>query len=122
MSVVRGIRGAITVEHNAAEEILDATRELLTALVDANQIAVDDIASIFLTMTPDLNAEFPALAARQLGWHQVPLLGATEIAHPTAISRCIRVLMHVNTDKKQGEMKHLYLREAARLRPDLLMP
>jgi len=120
--MVRGIRGAITVEHNDAEEILEATRELLTALVTANEIAVDDIASVFLTMTPDLNAEFPALAARQLGWHQVPLLGATEIAHPTAVSRCIRVLIHVNTTKKQEDIKHLYLRGAARLRPDILMP
>ncbi|MGC7847155.1 chorismate mutase [Desulforudis sp. 1088] len=122
VSPVRGIRGAITVSENTAEEIIRATMRLLEEMVKANNIDINDIASVFLTMTPDLNAEFPALAARKLGWANVPLLGATEIAHPTAIGKCIRVLVHVNTDKSQAELRHLYLDGAARLRPDLLMP
>lgn len=117
--VVRGIRGAITVEGNTAEEICKATKELLLALIRANEIETEDIASIFLTTTPDLNADFPATAAREMGWTLVPLLCAREIDVPNRMSKLIRVLMHVNTDKTQAEIKHQYLGQASTLRPDL---
>ncbi|GAB4265581.1 MAG: chorismate mutase [Thermincola ferriacetica] len=116
---VRGIRGAITVKENSAREIFNATVELLQELMKENGVEIEDIASIFFTTTPDLNAEFPALAARELGWKYVPLLCAREIDVPKAMSGVIRVLMHVNTTKKQDEIKHLYLRDATKLRPDL---
>ncbi|MGO0122729.1 chorismate mutase [Desulfothermobacter acidiphilus] len=116
---VRGIRGAITARENTREAILEATEELLVALAEANDLKVEDIASIFFTLTPDLNAEFPALAARELGWHHVPLLCTTEIGVPGSLPRVIRVLVLVNTDKKQEAIRHLYLREAVQLRPDL---
>ncbi|ACX52398.1 chorismate mutase [Ammonifex degensii KC4] len=119
---VRGIRGAITVKENTREAILEATKELLLALVRENKLAVEDIAGIFFTLTPDLNAEFPALAARELGWHYVPLLCAREIDVPGSLPRVIRVLLLANTEKSQEEIKHLYLREAAVLRPDLALP
>jgi chorismate mutase len=117
---LRGIRGAITVEANTAEAILAATRELLLALQRANGFQVEEIASIFFTATPDLNAQFPALAARQLGWTQVPLLCSVEMDVPTGVPRVIRVLVHWNTDRRGDEIVHVYLRDAARLRPDLL--
>lgn len=116
---VRGVRGAITVKENNSSEIFTATRELLQELMKENQVETEDIASIFFTVTQDLNAEFPALAARELGWRYVPLLCAKEIEVPTSMPKVIRVLMHINTTKKQSEIKHLYLREAAKLRPDL---
>ena len=116
---VRGIRGAITASGNTAEEISEATKELLQTLVEVNQIDTEDIASIFLTTTPDLNADFPASAARELGWILVPLLCAREIDVPNKMTKIIRVLMHVNTAKTQSEIKHLYLGQAASLRPDL---
>lgn len=122
MSFVRGLRGATTAESNTRPAILEATRELLLALIKENDIAVEDIASIFFTATPDLNAEFPALAARELGWTLTPLLCATEIGVPGSVQRCIRVLMHVNTPKKPGELKHVYLRGASGLRPDISPP
>jgi chorismate mutase len=118
---VRGIRGATTVSENSADAIFAATRSLMTALVAANGIDVDDIASVILTMTPDLNADFPARAVRSLeGWQWVPLMCATEIAVPDAMPRCIRVLVHVNTDKSQDEIQHVYLGEAVKLRPDVV--
>lgn len=116
---VRGIRGAITAKANTKDEIFSATKELLNAITEANQIETEDIASIFLTTTPDLNADFPATAARDLGWHMVPLLCAREIDVPNAMPQLIRVLMHVNTTKTQLEIKHLYLGDASGLRPDL---
>ncbi|MGQ9497776.1 MAG: chorismate mutase [Desulfotomaculales bacterium] len=119
MPFVRGLRGATTVDDNTRASILDATRELLLTLVKENNIAIEDIASIFFTATPDLNAEFPALAARELGWIKTPLLCATEIDVPGSTPRCIRVLMHVNTSKEQQELKHVYLRGAVSLRPDI---
>lgn len=115
---LRGIRGATTVSANDAEEILDATRELLEEMCQRNQVSPDDIASAIFTVTPDLNATFPAEAARQLGWNWVPMLCATEIPVPGRLARCIRVLIQVNTTKKPDEMKHVYLREAEALRPD----
>lgn len=116
---VRGIRGAITAKANTRADIFNVTKELLQAIVEANQIDSEDIASIFLTTTPDLNADFPASAARELGWHMVPLLCAREIDVPHAMPKLIRVLMHVNTTKTQAEIRHLYLGDAAGLRPDL---
>jgi chorismate mutase len=116
---VRGVRGATTVDHNQKEEILERTRELLIHMVEANGINTEDIASAWLTTTPDVYAEFPAVAARQLGWTQVPLMQSHEMSVPGMLPRCIRVLLHWNTDKAQSEIRHIYLREAARLRPDL---
>jgi len=116
---VRGIRGAITALENTKESIMEATRELLLAIVRENELNTEDIASIFFTVTADLNADFPASAARDLGWVYVPLLCATEIDVPGSMTRVIRVLVHVNTTKKQDEIKHIYLRNAVGLRKDL---
>lgn len=116
---VRGVRGATTVDRNQKEEILERTRELLIHMVEANGIRTEDIASAWLTTTPDVFAEFPAVAARQLGWTLVPLMQSHEMSVPGMLPRCIRVLLHWNTDKAQSEIRHIYLREAARLRPDL---
>ena len=118
---VRGLRGATTVELNVASEILEATRELLQELLSANGITTyEEIVSAVFTTTPDVNAVFPAEAARSLGMSQVPLLCASEIAVPNSMPRCIRILLHVNTDQPQAAMKHVYLREAKRLRPDMV--
>ncbi len=114
----RGVRGAITVEENTAEAILGATQELLEQIVAANDMAAEDVASVLFTTTPDLNAIFPARAAREMGWRDVALLCTHEMAVPGGIPRCIRVLIHWNTEKRQDEIKHIYLREAKRLRPD----
>ncbi len=114
----RGIRGATTVEANSREAILEATAELLAAMVKANDVKPEYVASAFFTTTPDLNAEFPALAARRLGWNDVPLLCGHEMAVPGSLSMCLRILLHVNTDKKADEIVHVYLRGARALRPD----
>lgn len=116
---VRGIRGATTVPVNTPDAILKATRELLAALLSANHLDPGEICTAVFTATPDLTAEFPAAAARQLGWTTTPLLDAVEIDKPGALSRCIRVLLQVNTELPQSAMRHVYLREAAQLRPDL---
>lgn len=113
---VRGIRGATTVKNNIREEILSATRDLLSEILKRNQLKVEDIASIIFTTTKDLNAEFPAAAARELGWEETPLLCTSEIDVPESLPKCIRILLHVNSDKKQSEVKHVYLREAVNLR------
>ena len=115
----RGVRGATTVETNSAVAILAATRELLTRIINANGVAVDDIASTFFTVTPDLTAAFPAQAARELGWQHAALLDAREIPVPGSLPRCVRVLIHWNTPKSQAEICHVYLRGATSLRPDL---
>ena len=115
----RGLRGAITVENNTAEEILGATGELLQALVAANEIKRDQVASIVFTTTIDLNAAFPAVAARELGWTDVALLNAHEMAVPGSLPRCIRILIHLNTERRHDELRHIYLRDARKLRPDL---
>jgi chorismate mutase len=117
---VRGIRGATTVDRDDAETILSATEELVRELVSANAIVPEDVASALFTVTPDLRAEFPAAAARRMGWTMVPLLNFTEIGVPGRLPRCIRVLVHVNTERTQNEMVHVYLREAVALRPDLV--
>jgi len=115
----RGIRGATTVETDSVTAILAVTRELLTRIVEANSVDVANIASAFFTVTPDLTAAFPAQAARELGWQHVALLDAQEIPVPGSLSRCVRVLIHWNTEKPQAEVRHVYLRGTAPLRPDL---
>ncbi|MFO7546117.1 MAG: chorismate mutase [Trueperaceae bacterium] len=118
---VRGIRGATTVDADEPELILEATRELLAAMLAANEIGdFEVIAAIFFTTTPDLHSTFPAEAARELGMNMVPLICNQEIPVPNRLPRCVRVMMQVNTRKGQGEMKHVYLRDARSLRPDLV--
>ena len=114
----RGIRGATTVEANSRETILEATAELLAAMVKANGIKPEDVVSAFFTTTPDLNAEFPALAARRLGWDDVPLLCGHEMAVPGSLPMCLRILVHMNTGKRADQIVHVYLRGARVLRPD----
>ncbi|MAT44158.1 MAG: chorismate mutase [Anaerolineaceae bacterium] len=117
---VRGIRGATTVTENTEQTILTATRELLGKMVNSNPgLQPEEIASAWFTVTPDLNAAYPAKAARQLGWQSVPLLCTQEIPVPDGLPMCIRVLLHWNTDRSQVEIQHVYLGEAESLRPDL---
>ncbi len=121
MMVVRGIRGATTVEVDEALEVLSATGELLESILSANQLEdFDEVVSAIFTTTADLSSTFPAEAARELGMHQVPLLCASEIPVPESMPRCIRVLLHINTTKSQSEIVHVYLRDAQRLRPDVM--
>ena len=112
----RGIRGATFVQDDTPAEIWEATRELLEAIAEANRVETADIASVFFTTTPDLHSAFPARAARQLGWVDVPLLGATEMDYEQGPNRCIRVLLHWNTTARQDEIVHVYLRGAESLR------
>lgn len=114
----RGIRGATTADANTPDAILQATRELLVLLIEANDLDSEDVCSAIFTTSPDLNAEFPALAARQLGWHNVALMCGHEMAVPGALSSCIRILIHWNTPKTQAEIKHVYIRGARHLRPE----
>jgi len=114
----RGIRGATTVQRDDRDEVLAATRQLLALMVRRNGLEKQDVASAIFTTTPDITAEFPALAARQLGWLEVPLLCGHEIAVPGSLAHCIRVLVHWNTDRPQHEIQHIYIREAVKLRPD----
>ena len=118
--LVRGIRGATTVDSNTKEEIIKRTRKLLTTLQKENDINIEDIASIFFSTTSDLNAAFPAQAARELGWEQVPLFDMQEIDVPGSLPQCIRVLIQINCSKNQTEIKHCYLRGAKTLRKDLV--
>jgi chorismate mutase len=113
---VRGIRGAITVPANDKTELISATKELLQALVAENGLDVQEIASAIFSTTRDLNAEFPAVAARELGWHDTPLFCSSEIDVPGSLPLCIRILLHVNTDRPQTALRHVYLREAKKLR------
>jgi chorismate mutase len=116
----RGIRGAITVESNSREAIVSAARELLDEMISQNDIHKQDVASAYFTTTPDLNAEFPAVAARNgLGWSNVALMCGHEMNVPGSLAMCLRILLHVNTDRTQEEISHVYLRGAAALRPDL---
>ncbi|MDC0936359.1 chorismate mutase [Pirellulales bacterium] len=119
MMACRGIRGATTVEHNDREQILTATRQLLALIIRRNNVDRTDVASATFTTTTDVDAEFPALAARQLGWLDVPLLCGHEISVPGSLPLCIRVLIHWNTDLPQSNVQHVYVRDAKRLRPDL---
>lgn len=117
---LRGIRGATSVAADQPDLILAATRELLEEILRQNELReFDDIVSAIFTTTPDLTATFPAEAARELGMKQVPLLCASEIAVPNSLPRCIRVLLHVNSERRPSEIVHVYLREAKRLRPDV---
>ena len=115
----RGVRGATTVDSNSRDDILTATRQLLALMIHINDISPDDVASAIFSSTEDLNAEFPALAARQLGWLDVPLICTHEINVPGSLDLCVRILLHWNTDKKQDEITHVYTKEASKLRPDL---
>jgi chorismate mutase len=115
----RGVRGATTLERNEREEILTATRQLLALMLRQNGIKSADVASAIFTTTPDIDAEFPALAARQLGMLDVPLLCGHEMTVPGSLPLCVRILLHWNTDKPQAEIQHVYIREAQRLRPDI---
>ena len=117
--LVRGIRGATTVPANSRDEILVAARELLDEIVRANEIAHEHVASIIFTTTPDLTAEFPAVAARQAGWTDVALECLHEMNVPGSLPKCLRILMHVNTERSAADIKHIYLRGAVALRPDL---
>lgn len=118
--MVRGIRGATTVGSNEAGEIREATKELLQRILVENKLSTEDLVSAIFTVTADLNADFPASSAREIGWQLVPLLCATEIPVPGSLPRCIRVLLHVNSMCNQREIRHIFLREAAGLRKDLL--
>lgn len=117
---VRGFRGAITVEENTEEAILGATETLLRAMIRENQLVPEDVTAVWLTTTADLNAAFPAKAVRQIpGWQWVPLMCAQEIPVPGSLPRCIRVMLLAHTQKTQQEVRHVFLREAVSLRPDL---
>jgi chorismate mutase len=120
---VRGIRGATTVAANDAESIVEATEELIRELVRLNDLDVEEIAFGYFTTTTDIDAEFPALAARRLGWVDVPLLCGHDMEvrqpNPRAITMCVRLLLLYNTDRRQGEMRHAYLRGASAIKRDL---
>jgi chorismate mutase len=117
---VRGIRGATTVENNDENEILSATTEMLNQIIAENSIIPEEIASVFVTVTTDLTATFPARAIRAMpGWELVPLMCSLEVPVVGSLPLCIRLMVMVNTEKKQDEIVHVYLKEAMRLRPDL---
>lgn len=122
MKMCRGVRGATTVEEDSRGEILRATHELLTQMIQANDIRPEDVASIIFTTTPDLSADYPALAARLPGWEDVALLCTHEMAVPHGLKRCIRILLHWNTEKSLSEMRHIYIKRAVVLRPDRVVP
>lgn len=118
--MVRAIRGATTVEANTEREILEATGELLKKMTEINGTEKDDIISVIFSVTKDLNAAFPAVAARRLGWTETALMSTYEIDVPGSLQKCIRVMMHINTEKKSSELKFVYQKQAKLLRPDLL--
>jgi chorismate mutase len=115
----RGVRGATTADDNTSEAILEAARQLLALMIRQNGIEPDDVASAIFSTTPDLTAEFPALAARQLGWLHVALMCTHEVEVPDSLRRCVRILLHWNTDLPADQVVHVYIKDAARLRPDL---
>jgi len=117
---VRGVRGAISVDANDMEPIIAATRKLLERIVAANDLQAGDVASVIFTATPDLDAAYPARAAREMGWTHVPLLCMQEMEVVDSLSRCVRVLVLWNTERDQEEIKHVYLGQARGLRPDLV--
>lgn len=117
---VRGIRGATTVKEDKSQDILEATRELVEELVKQNKFLPEHVAAVFITVTTDLISDFPAKAVRQLtGWEMIPLMCSTEIPVQGSLPKCIRIMMLVNTDLGAAEVKHVFLREAVKLRPDL---
>jgi len=115
----RGIRGATLVAANTKEDILAATKELLQQMIESNQVEREAVACVLFTATPDLDAEFPALAARQLGWTEVPLLCSQEMSVPHSLPRCLRILILFNTEKKTEEIIHVYIKGAEVLRQEL---
>lgn len=117
--MVRAIRGATTVEKNDADEILNETQKLLNEMAQKNGIVEEDIISIIFTVTQDLNAAFPAVAARNLGWTSVALMCMNEIDVPGSLKNCIRIMIHINTNKSNDDIKHIYLNGAKVLRPDI---
>ncbi|KYZ76124.1 chorismate mutase [Anaerosporomusa subterranea] len=120
--MLRGARGATTVETNERQEIIAAVGELLSALIQENDIQIQDIGAAIFSSTPDIDAAFPAAGARQLGWTEVPLFGTQEIDCPTGVPQCIRVLILWNTELSQQSIKHIYLKNASVLRPDIPLP
>ena len=118
--MVRGIRGATTVLRNDSEDIINETTKLLEEIRNANDLSEEDIISVIFTVTNDLNAVFPAVAARKIGWTSLALMCMTEIDVPGSLKKCIRVLLHINTKKAQSEIKHIYLNNAKVLRPDII--
>ena len=121
MSGCWGIRGATTVEENSREAILDATKELLRCIMEENEVDKSQVAAVWFTTTRDLNAEYPALAARQMGWMNVALLCAHEMIVPKSLPMCIRVLLLVNTEKQPEDLKYIYLKGAVGLRTQGLL-
>jgi len=119
MGTIRAIRGAIQVDANDGDLILEATTELVSEVMSRNELTTDEVVSVLFTATPDLTAEFPALAARKLGFHDVPLMCASEISVPGAMPRVVRLMAHVDTDRSRSEIHHVYLRGAAALRLDI---
>jgi chorismate mutase len=115
----RGVRGATTADANTREDILTATRQLLALMIRVNGIEQGDVASAVFSLTRDLDAEFPALAARQLGWLDVPLLCTYEVDVPASLRKCVRILLHWNTETLQQDIHHVYIKDAVKLRPDL---
>lgn len=120
--LLRGVRGAITVDQDDSDEIISAAGELLEKIIKANDIDEEMVASVIFTTTPDLTAAYPARAARHIGWTRVALMGCQEMDNPAGLKRCIRVLIHWNTGKSLDELKHIYLRDAVVLRPDISGP
>lgn len=119
MMLCRGVRGATLADANTKEAILAATKELLQAMIESNQIEKDAVACTYFTTTSDLNAEFPAVAARQLGWTEVALLCGQELNVPHSLPGCIRILILINTEKKAEQITHVYIRGAEALRQGL---
>lgn len=118
--VARGVRGATTVEKNASDDIISATKQVLEKMIMENDISPEDVAQVLITVTSDLNADFPAKALRLFpGWTYVPVMCANEIPVPNSLKKCIRIMMTINTNKSQTEIKHIYLGEAKKLRPEL---
>ncbi|MBB6343856.1 chorismate mutase [Nonomuraea muscovyensis] len=117
--MVRAIRGAIQVDADDRDAIIEATTELVSTLMERNQLTTDDVISVLFTATPDLTAEFPALAARKLGFHEVPLICCSEIDVPGALPRVVRLMAHVETDRPRADIQHVYLRGAVALRQDI---
>lgn len=118
--MVRGIRGAITVEENEANQIIASTENLLREIIGANKVEAKDVAQVIISVTEDINDAFPAAALRRLeGWNYVPVMCTKEIPVPNSLPKCIRVMMTVNTNTKQEDISHIYLNKAVQLRPDL---
>ncbi|MFI6484638.1 chorismate mutase [Nonomuraea sp. NPDC050663] len=117
--MVRAIRGAIQVEANDRDAIIGGTAELVTTVMERNELTTDEVISVLFTATPDLTAEFPALAARKLGFHEVPLICCTEIDVPGALPRVVRLMAHIETDRPRDQIQHVYLRGAVALRQDI---